>query len=104
VALAECCITVPGGAVGATLALDAPGRIDALLFGEAPSRILISATTENLARLETLLRGEDVPFRVLGKVGGDRLTITVGGAKTIDLEVAPLRAAWLAALPELLRR
>jgi phosphoribosylformylglycinamidine synthase len=104
VALAECCITVPGGAVGATLALDAAGRVDALLFGEAPSRIVISASADNLPRLETLLRAQDLPFRVLGNVGGDRLTVTVGGAKTIDLEVAPLRAAWLAALPALLRR
>jgi hypothetical protein len=45
-----------------------------------------------------------VPFRVLGKVGGDRLTVVVGGETAIDLEVAPLRAAWRAALPALLHR
>ncbi|HYV84606.1 MAG TPA: phosphoribosylformylglycinamidine synthase subunit PurL [Patescibacteria group bacterium] len=104
VALAECCITAPGGALGAAIALDAAGRIDALLFGEAPSRIILSTTPECLARLETLLRGRDVPFRVLGKAGGERLTITVGGAAAVDLEVAPLRTAWLTALPQLLHR
>jgi hypothetical protein len=45
-----------------------------------------------------------VPFRVLGKAGGERLAITVGGAAAVDLEVAALRAAWLTALPQLLHR
>jgi phosphoribosylformylglycinamidine synthase subunit PurL len=104
VTLAEGCITGPGGAMGATIALESAGRIDALLFGEAPSRIVVSAAADNLARLETLLRGRDVPFRVLGKAGGERLAITVGGAAAVDLEVAALRAAWLTALPQLLHR
>jgi phosphoribosylformylglycinamidine synthase len=104
VALAECCITAPAGAIGARIALDAGGRLDALLFGEAPSRIIVSTPAENRARLETLLRGMDVPHRVLGEAGGERLKITVGRSAAVDLEVATLRAAWKTALPNLLRK
>ncbi|HUD73175.1 MAG TPA: phosphoribosylformylglycinamidine synthase subunit PurL [Dongiaceae bacterium] len=104
VALAECCITAPAGAIGARIALDPGGRLDALLFGEAPSRIIVSAPTENRARLETLLRGMDVPHRLLGEAGGERLKITVGKSAAVDLEVAGLRAAWKTALQNLLRK
>jgi phosphoribosylformylglycinamidine synthase II len=102
-ALAECCISGPDGAVGATLELDAQGRIDALLFGEAPSRIVVSTPAESRARLENLLKGQDVPFRVLGTVGGARLAITVGGGTAVDLDAADLRRAWQSALPEMLK-
>ena len=104
VALAECCITSPGGALGAAITLDAPGRLDALLFGEAPSRIIVSAPTENRARLETLLRSLDVPHRVLGETGGEHLRITVGKSLAVDLEVGALRTAWKTALPALLKK
>jgi phosphoribosylformylglycinamidine synthase len=103
-ALAECCITAPDRAIGARLAFDAPGRLDALLFGEAPSRIIVSAPAESRARLETLLGGMDVPHRVLGEAGGERLKVTVGKSVAVDLEVAPLRAAWKTALSNLLRK
>ena len=107
VALAECCISRPDGAVGASLEI-APGeagrRLDALLFGEAPTRIIVSTSPENRARLEALLRSTDVPFHVLGKAGGDRLTIAVGGTAVVDLEVGELRKAWRQALPALLSK
>jgi phosphoribosylformylglycinamidine synthase len=108
VALAECCITSPDGAVGASLTIAAggasAGRLDALLFGESPSRAVVSATPENRARLEALLRSADIPFQVLGTVGGSRLTIATGGAPVVDLDVVDLRRAWRAALPALLSK
>jgi phosphoribosylformylglycinamidine synthase subunit PurL len=103
-ALAECCVSAPGGAIGARLALEAGSRLDALLFGEAPSRVVVSAPAENRARLESMLGSLDVPHRVLGEVGGARLRIAVGGTPVIDLDAAELRAAWKTALPRLLRR
>jgi len=103
-ALAECCISAPGGAVGARIALDSPGRLDALLFGEAPSRVVVSAAAGNRARLETMLHAMDVPHRVLGEVGGSSLKITVGKTVAVDLDAAELRAAWKTALPQVLRK
>jgi phosphoribosylformylglycinamidine synthase len=103
VSLAECCISAPGATIGAAIALPARGRLDALLFGEAPSRILVSAAPENRARLEALLRASDVPFQVLGKVGGEQLTIAVGGTPVVALDVADARAAWRGALGTMLK-
>ena len=104
VALAECCITAPGAAPGASLALEADKtRLDALLFGEAPSRVIVSTAPENRARLEALLSGVDLPHRVLGTVGGRRLTIKVGRTKVLDADVESLRKDWSEALPRLLQ-
>jgi phosphoribosylformylglycinamidine synthase subunit PurL len=103
-ALAECCISGPEGAVGARVSLEAGTRLDALLFGEAPSRVIVSAAAADLERLEALCRKMDVPHRVLGEVGGGRLTITVGRSPVLDVDTADLRLAWKNALPELLRR
>ncbi len=97
-ALLECCITSPVSAVGADLALEAPGRLDELLFGEAPTRVVISAPPEARARLEQMANTASVPIRLLGKVGGDRLTIKAGGGRVVDCEIPPARAAWRAAL------
>jgi phosphoribosylformylglycinamidine synthase len=98
-ALLECCITAPDGAIGAEIRLEGKGRIDTLLFGEAPTRIIVSAPPESRARLEQLALGYDVPARLLGRVGGDRLTIAAaGGGAVVDLEIAAARAAWLGAL------
>ncbi|HZN05083.1 MAG TPA: phosphoribosylformylglycinamidine synthase subunit PurL, partial [Candidatus Polarisedimenticolia bacterium] len=102
-ALAECCITNPAGAIGARVALEGNGRADALLFGEAPSRIIVSTTTENASRLETILGGADVPFHRLGEVGGPSIEVRLSG-NALSLNAADLRRAWQTALPELLNR
>jgi phosphoribosylformylglycinamidine (FGAM) synthase-like enzyme len=96
--LLECCISGPGGAVGAELRLDPAGRLDALLFGEAPTRVVVSAPPESRARLEHVIQGAGVPFRLLGKVGGQRLAIHLGQTSAVDIEVAPARVAWRQAL------
>jgi phosphoribosylformylglycinamidine synthase II len=45
------------------------------LFNESQSRIIISVTPENLDNAIAMIRQHDVPFRQLGKVGGDKLQI-----------------------------
>ncbi len=102
-ALLECCISGPLGSVGAEIRLEPAGRLDALLFGEAPSRIIVSAPAENRARLEHVASAAGVPILPLGKVGGPRLTITVGSGAVVDLDAAEARDAWLRALPRLLK-
>jgi phosphoribosylformylglycinamidine synthase len=102
-ALAECCITNPAGAIGARVMLEGTGRADTLLFGEGPSRILVSAAADNTARLETILRAADVPFRRMGEVGGPSIEVRLSG-NALSLNAADLRRAWQTALPELLNR
>jgi len=97
-ALLESCITGPDGAVGAEVTLECKGRLDEILFGEAPTRIIVSTPPECLARFERLAATAGVPLRSLGRVGGERLTIAAGGTPVVNLDAAPARAAWRGAL------
>ncbi len=73
VALAESAVL---GGVGFTGAGDLPdGRWDAALFGETPSRAVVSCAEANVARVEAAAREAGVPCVRLGAVGGARFTI-----------------------------
>jgi len=107
VALAESCMMAdppPGGGVppwiGAAVRVPFGLRKDFVLFGEEPSRIVVSLAHEALPRLEAIARECGAPVVQLGAVGGDRLEIQ--GA--ISAAVADLAAAWRDGLPRLLRR
>jgi len=95
VALAECCISGPGGGFGAFIELEGAIRPDALLFGESQSRIVVSLRRRHLARLRELAAANETPLTVLGEVRGRRLLI----APLIDLDLEELRRAWSQALP-----
>jgi phosphoribosylformylglycinamidine synthase len=103
VALAECCIAsgVEGGALtaapppflGAAVTLPASAlRPDVALFGEGPSRVVLTCAPDDDDALSALAQG--LPLTALGTVGGDRLRIAVQGSATIDLPVAELRRAY----------
>ncbi len=94
VALAECCIA--GGRGLAASAARIEGRLDAALFGEAPSRIVVS--TSDSEALAALARERDVPFASLGIVAGDRLVL----GDDIDIAVDDLRVAYEEGLPRAL--
>jgi phosphoribosylformylglycinamidine synthase len=79
VALAESCVSGPVR-LGAEITLPASGRADEVLFGEAPSRIVVSVAPDDQARFGQIVAEWAVPVTVLGRVGGDRLTIRVGSA------------------------
>ena len=102
-ALLECCITGPDGAVGAGITLEGKGRLDEILFGEAPTRVLVSTPPDCRARLEQMALAAGVPARLIGKVGGGRLSIAAAGGTVVDLETAAARAAWRGALAKHLK-
>jgi phosphoribosylformylglycinamidine synthase len=91
VALAECCMAGGLGLDAAGLAIE--GRRDAALFGEAPSRVVVSAADGTA--IERLAREQGVPVARLGAVSGARLRI----ADEIDAAVEELRAAYEGGLP-----
>jgi phosphoribosylformylglycinamidine synthase len=94
VALSECCIA---GEVGLD-ARNAPvdGRLDAALFGEAPSRVVVS--TGDGAALAALARERDVPCVALGRAGGERLVL----GSYLDLPIEALRREYEEGLPRAL--
>ncbi|HUS82505.1 MAG TPA: phosphoribosylformylglycinamidine synthase subunit PurL [Dehalococcoidia bacterium] len=96
VALAECCIAGGTGMDGD--AAQPAGRLDAALFGEAQSRIVVSCAASDAAELEALARQVSVPLTRLGRVGGERLTL--GGM--LDVAIEELAAAYREGLPRVL--
>ncbi len=93
VALAECCVTGPER-LGASVVLPEDGRVDEHLFGEAPSRILVTAAPEDVERLTRIAREWTVPVQVLGHVGGDRLQVRLGAETRLSLSVEALADAF----------
>jgi phosphoribosylformylglycinamidine synthase len=86
VALAKCCIAGDIGLDAGRMHYD--GRLDAALFGETPSRIVVS-TGERVA-LESLAAAHNVPALRIGRVGGERIALV--GA--VDAPIAELSAAY----------
>lgn len=99
VALAEWCFSsLNRPAVGAAVELDEDLSVTARLFSESPSRILISFAATEREQIEALAQAAGCPFRVIGAVGGDRLTIKASGETVVDAPVAELESAWRNAL------
>ena len=98
VTLAESCFSpqaAPDKPSGATIRLDSNGlRTDALLFGESPSRILLSISPVHAERVMAIAREHDVPAQDIGTVGGDRLMVRVNEQPMIDMPVAELFEQW----------
>jgi phosphoribosylformylglycinamidine synthase subunit PurL len=100
VALAECCFGDP--LVGATLEVESELRADALLFGEAPSRIVVSLDEGRLGLVRTLAERHGVPLAILGRTGGTALTVSRKQQVLFSRPVADLARAHREGLPKAL--
>ncbi len=82
VALAECCFSPSIGErdlVGANVQLDEDKlRTDALLFGETPSRVVISASPKDTPNVLSFSKECGLLAADIGQVGGEKLSIRVG--------------------------
>ncbi len=98
VAIAESCFSSLGrDAIGAQIELKTKGlSLEALLFGESPSRVVISFSRENLDRVKHAVA--DCPFDVIGKVGNDVLRISADDIEVISSPVALLEGVWESSL------
>ena len=93
VALAEC--TFDSSGVGASIDVPAGSmREDAVVFGESPSRVLVSATAENAATLLQLAAERGVPAQIVGYTGGTRITIAASGRTVIDCDIEAAYREW----------
>jgi phosphoribosylformylglycinamidine synthase subunit PurL len=91
VALAESCIQ---GGIGARIKFSHEAGMGEL-FGEAPSRVVVSLAAADEAGVRQALQSAGVPFREMGEVTGERLVIS----DLIDVSVADLEAAWERTIP-----
>jgi len=95
VALAECSITRPDGMIGAKVTIDEDMRIDALLFGEAASRIIVSVDSSNADQMISIARELGTAAVKIGVVGGAKLEIN----DCISSDLGGLYLAWCATIP-----
>ena len=95
IAVAEACVAGDDdrAMIGAEINLAEAESAAAALFGEAPSRIVISTAPEAATEIERLAAVRGVESVLLGTTGGDRLRIARGGAALVDLDLGSLREA-----------
>ncbi|MDT5159445.1 MAG: phosphoribosylformylglycinamidine synthase subunit PurL [Acidobacteriota bacterium] len=104
VALAESCFSSHGRAgLGASIALGDELSTTAQLFGETPSRVIVSFEESQRTRLERIATQAGAPLKVIGRTGGARLRISTNGLERISQEVVELEAQWRGALGEKLQ-
>ena len=104
------------GRVGAQVRLPVASSPAVDLFGESPSRLVVSASARHAPAVELLARQHGLPVERIGTVGGDRLVVELAGAgatgaaeergstvaDAIDVAIADLARAWEHGLPRAL--
>lgn len=100
VCLAECCITNPDDIFGCAIRMHSNIRADALWFGEAQSRIVISLAQDKQAAFAQLAAKHQVPITVLGAVTAGRFCIE----HLCDLDPRFMKETYYTCLPKLMER
>jgi phosphoribosylformylglycinamidine synthase len=114
VALAECCVfsgsnggaltgdpvaARPGRWLGAevdlpnpTVVTGAADRADLALFGEAPTRVVVTCAPDKVTELESILG--DLPHHTVGRVAGEALRCTMDDEELFAIPVSELHSAY----------
>ncbi len=103
VALAECAMSGEE-MLGAKIILQSTLRPDALWFGETQSRIVVTYSPDDEAQLIAEAKKANVPFEVIGTVGGNRLQFQLNGDSVMDEAVVALNRIWTSSLEEYANR
>jgi phosphoribosylformylglycinamidine synthase len=98
VALAECCALSagPAGYVGARIALPAQGSAAtalSTLFGEAPSRVVVSVISARAQGVLDRAKGAGVPAHRIGETGGDSLALRVEPLSGLHVAASAMAAS-----------
>src|SRR5262249_4760508 len=114
VALAESCFSSYGReAIGARIDLSEHAKLSgpwsfgyapALLFGESPSRIIVSLKPEHVSEVKNIAQRAGVSCAVIGEAGGNELSVSYDGKPLIEATVSSLEEAWRDALSSHLDR
>ncbi len=98
-ALAECCFDTAG--VGAEVSLESVDvskrrslNDAAALFGESASRVIVSATLDDVTEVLEKAAAANVPARVIGQTGGTQLRVAVGGRTALDVSIDEAERIW----------
>ena len=104
------------GHLGAHVRLHVSNSPAVDLFGESPSRLVVSAFPRHAPAVELLARHYGLPIETIGTVGGNRVVIELAGAgatgaaeergsrvaDSLDVAINDLERAWEHGLPRAL--
>jgi phosphoribosylformylglycinamidine synthase len=79
-------------------------RTVATLFGESASRAVVSVGPEHVDRVLALAAAAKVPAVRIGVVGGDRIRVSVDGARVLDEPLAAAESIWSTAIEHYFER
>jgi phosphoribosylformylglycinamidine synthase subunit PurL len=96
VTLAECAFDT--GGIGCEVELVEAGSVAATLFGESASRVVVSIRLEDRATLMQMAAEAGVPAQLIGRTGGSRVRMQVGGHDGVDLLLSEAEHAWSTAI------
>ena len=65
-----------------------------MLFGEGPSRVLLTVEAARVREFEALMAESAIPWRWIGTTGGERLSLRVGTTVLVDVAVDRVERAW----------
>lgn len=96
VCLAESAIA---GNVGASVALNGmTGRSDGLLYGEAPTRAVVTVGPDHTKRVMGIAASYGIPAVALGSTGGSTLRIARDDKTLVDIQISDLDVKWRGAI------
>ena len=104
VAVAESCFSsINRAAIGAELDLIDSLPVNARLYSETPSRIIISFKEDALGQMQEIAAQAGCALTLLGRTGGPDLIIKADGAEVINLNLKELETAWRTSLADKLQ-
>lgn len=100
IALAEMSLASNGLGADIELPTNEGDRLDATLFSEAQSRILLSAAPDHAARIERELAGSNVAVTRLGRVTSDAFVVQMNSEILVEADPAAMKNLYENAIPE----
>ena len=96
IAISESCIL---GGLGFHMDAQVVGDLDAALYGEEQSRIIISVDKKLLKEVGTRCYASGVPWMVLGKIGGTHIQL----ADSVSISLQKCTEIWNDSIERLMR-
>jgi phosphoribosylformylglycinamidine synthase len=103
IALAECSFSsYRRKAMGCEVRLEGDLSGAASLFSETPSRIVVSATDENVEQILEIARESGIRAAVIGRTGGQNFVIKTNKETVINRPISEIESRWRNVLPQAL--
>jgi phosphoribosylformylglycinamidine synthase II len=105
VTLAECCFDTPFGVVvDVPSAGDVPAafKVNATLFGESASRVVVSVRPDRAAPFQKLAGELGVPAHTIGETGGAHIRLRVDGVTAVEVLAKEAEMRWTTAIETLM--